>query len=132
MGLVGLVEHGLVCGHDCCAVPGVSVGWCEEHGSRCGGVLGCTNETETATIAETLIDTTAKREHVKRDQLTIHSDRGAQMTSGTLTDLYDLLTTTAWRRATTKRANRLIINLMTPLRHQRLKNPSFAKHPTTT
>ena len=51
----------------------------------------CIHETETATVAEELIDTTAKRERVARHQLTIHSDRGAQMTSGTLTDLYDLL-----------------------------------------
>ena len=51
----------------------------------------CIDTTETAAIAEKLIETTARRERVDRHQLTIHSDRGAQMTSGTLTDLYDML-----------------------------------------
>jgi len=55
-----------------------TVGWCVDHN-------------ETADIAEQLISTTARREHVARHQLIIHSDRGAQMTSGTLTDLYDQL-----------------------------------------
>lgn len=46
---------------------------------------------ETAQVAERLIDVTAEREQVDRHQLIIHSDRGAQMTSCTLTDLYDTL-----------------------------------------
>lgn len=55
-----------------------TVGWCVEN-------------TETAAVAEKLITVTARRERVDRHQLVIHSDRGTQMTSGTLTDLYDQL-----------------------------------------
>ena len=55
-----------------------TVGWCVHH-------------SETAEIAEQLIADTATREHIDRHQLIIHSDRGAQMTSGTLTELYDQL-----------------------------------------
>lgn len=51
----------------------------------------CVADTETAQVAETLIAATARREKIDRHQLIIHSDRGAQMTSGTLTDLYDTL-----------------------------------------
>ncbi len=49
------------------------------------------DETETAAIAEKLIAVCCRREHVKRHQLIMHSDRGAQMTAGTITELYDLL-----------------------------------------
>lgn len=49
------------------------------------------HDTETAAIAEKLITVTARRQRVKRHQLTIHSDRGAQMTAGTITELYDVL-----------------------------------------
>lgn len=48
-------------------------------------------ETETAEIAEVLISTTISRQQVDRHGLTIHSDRGAQMTAQTITDLYDQL-----------------------------------------
>jgi len=51
----------------------------------------CIDAAETAQVAHKLIDTTARREGVDRHQLIIHSDRGAQMTSGTLTELYDTL-----------------------------------------
>ena len=51
----------------------------------------CIDLTETAEIAEKLIAVTARREGVNRHQLIIHSDRGAQMTAGTLTELYDQL-----------------------------------------
>jgi hypothetical protein len=47
--------------------------------------------TDTAEIARNLIDVTCTREHVGRNQLQIYSDRGAQMTSITLTELYDEL-----------------------------------------
>lgn len=46
---------------------------------------------ETAAVAENLITVTAEREQIGQYQLTIHSDRGAQMVSGTLTELYDVL-----------------------------------------
>lgn len=46
---------------------------------------------ETAETAHHLIGVTCEREGVDRFQLIIHSDRGAQMMSGTLTDLYDAL-----------------------------------------
>jgi len=51
----------------------------------------CVDTVETAAIAEKLMTVTAAREHVVRHQLTIHSDRGAQMTAGTITELYDQL-----------------------------------------
>lgn len=51
----------------------------------------CIDLEETAAVAEKLITVTARREGVDRHQLIIHSDRGAQMTSGTLTELYDTL-----------------------------------------
>jgi putative transposase len=51
----------------------------------------CVDIVETAEIAEWLMTVTIKREHVDRGQLIIHSDRGAQMTAGTITDLYDML-----------------------------------------
>jgi putative transposase len=49
----------------------------------------CVDIVETAEIAQRLITVTCAREHVDRYQLIIHSDRGAQMTAGTLTELYD-------------------------------------------
>lgn len=51
----------------------------------------CVDRAETAEIAEHLIAVTCRRENVDRYQLIIHSDRGAQMVSVTLTELYDLL-----------------------------------------
>lgn len=51
----------------------------------------CVHPEEHAKTAYRLIEYTARRERVDRHQLIIHSDRGAQMTSGTLTDLYDTL-----------------------------------------
>ena len=51
----------------------------------------CIHATETAAVAERLITVTATREHVHRHQLIIHSDRGAQMTAGTISELYDIL-----------------------------------------
>lgn len=51
----------------------------------------CVDTAETAETAEQLITKTAERERVNRHQLVIHSDRGTQMTSGTLTELYDTL-----------------------------------------
>lgn len=51
----------------------------------------CVDIVETAEIAERLITVTCQREHVVRHQLIIHSDRGAQMTAGTITELYDML-----------------------------------------
>lgn len=44
---------------------------------------------EGSATAEVLISTAATRQQVERYTLVIHSDRGAQMTSQTLTDLYD-------------------------------------------
>lgn len=46
---------------------------------------------ETAEVAEELIAMTSGLEGVVQHQLTIHSDRGAQMMSQTLADLYDAL-----------------------------------------
>jgi putative transposase len=55
-------------------------------------VVGWTvDDTETAAVAEKLMMVACRREHVARHQLIIHSDRGAQMTAGTITELYDLL-----------------------------------------
>jgi len=55
-------------------------------------IVGWTiDDAETAEIAERLIGVTAQRETIDRFQLIIHSDRGAQMTSLTLTELYDQL-----------------------------------------
>ncbi|MDA3033210.1 MAG: IS3 family transposase [Actinomycetota bacterium] len=55
-------------------------------------IIGWTiNTVETADIAHHLIDVTCGREGVDRFQLIIHSDRGAQMMSVTLTELYDQL-----------------------------------------
>jgi len=55
-------------------------------------VVGWTiNTVETADIAHRLIDVTCSREGIDRHQLIIHSDRGAQMMSSTLTELYDQL-----------------------------------------
>ena len=51
----------------------------------------CVDIEETAAIAEKLIATIAAREGIERHQLEVHSDRGAQMTSGTLAELYDTL-----------------------------------------
>ena len=49
------------------------------------------DETETSDVAQKLISVCCKRENVKRHQLIIHSDRGTQMTAGTITELYDTL-----------------------------------------
>lgn len=49
------------------------------------------NTQETAAVAERLISVTVKRQNIDRHQLVIHSDRGAQMTAGTITELYDTL-----------------------------------------
>jgi len=51
----------------------------------------CVDTEETAAVAEKLITVTARRERVDQHQLIIHSDRGAQMTAGTITELYDTL-----------------------------------------
>ena len=51
----------------------------------------CVHETETAAVAKKLFTVALAREHIDRHQLTIHSDRGAQMTAGTITDLYESL-----------------------------------------
>jgi len=51
----------------------------------------CVDTVETAEIAERLITVTCRRERIDRHQLTIHSDRGAQMTAGTISELYDQL-----------------------------------------
>ena len=49
------------------------------------------NAAETAEIANRLITVTVTRQRIDRHQLVIHSDRGAQMTAGTITELYDTL-----------------------------------------
>ena len=49
------------------------------------------NTEETAEVARQLINTTARRQNIEPKQLTIHSDRGTQMTAGTITELYDTL-----------------------------------------
>lgn len=55
-------------------------------------IVGWTvDNVETADTAHRLIEVTCDREGVDRFQLTIHSDRGAQMMSTTLTELYDVL-----------------------------------------
>jgi putative transposase len=55
-------------------------------------VVGWTvNTQESADVANGLISTTAARQRIDRHQLVIHSDRGAQMTAGTITELYDTL-----------------------------------------
>ncbi len=55
-------------------------------------IVGWTiDKAETAEVAENLITVTCGWENVAEHQLTIHSDRGAQMTSQTLADLYDVL-----------------------------------------
>jgi len=55
-------------------------------------IVGWTvDSVETAEVAEHLINVTCEREGIDRFQLIIHSDRGAQMMSSTLTELYDAL-----------------------------------------
>jgi putative transposase len=49
------------------------------------------DDAESDKVARRLINATAKREHVATDQLTLHSDRGAQMTSITVADLLESL-----------------------------------------
>ncbi len=44
---------------------------------------------ESDKVAHRLIDTAAKREGIDADQLTLHSDRGAQMTSTTIAELLE-------------------------------------------
>ena len=51
----------------------------------------CIDTTETARVAEQLIKRTVEREKVEPHQLVSHSDRGAQMIAGTITELYDTL-----------------------------------------
>ena len=51
----------------------------------------CVDLEETSEIAQRLITVTCIREGIDRHQLIIHSDRGAQMTAGTITELYDQL-----------------------------------------
>ncbi len=51
----------------------------------------CIDTTETAQVAEQLIKRTVEREKVEPHQLVSHSDRGAQMIAGTITELYDTL-----------------------------------------
>ena len=48
-------------------------------------------DVETDEIAERLMAVTIEREGVVEHQLTIHSDRGAQMTAGNMSNLYDSL-----------------------------------------
>ncbi len=55
-------------------------------------IVGWTIDTvESDKVAHRLIATTARREGVDRDQLTLHSDRGSQMTSITVADLLEHL-----------------------------------------
>ncbi len=55
-------------------------------------IVGWTIDTvESDKIARRLIHTTAKREGINADTLTLHSDRGAQMTSLTVADLLEKL-----------------------------------------
>jgi putative transposase len=51
----------------------------------------CIDIVENADTAERLITVTCRRERVKRHQLVIHSDRGVQMTAGTIAELYEQL-----------------------------------------
>ena len=44
---------------------------------------------ESDKVAKALISTACRREHVDRDVLTLHSDRGSQMTSTTIAELLD-------------------------------------------
>lgn len=46
---------------------------------------------ESETVAQRLIDATATRQGIDRDQLVLHSDRGAQMTSLTIAELLEAL-----------------------------------------
>jgi len=46
---------------------------------------------ETSEVAEELMKVTARRQGVRRHELIIHSDRGAQMTAGNIAELYDSL-----------------------------------------
>jgi putative transposase len=48
-------------------------------------------KSETAEKAEVLINTAVARQKIDRHELIIHSDRGTQMTSATLSDLYENL-----------------------------------------
>ena len=53
-------------------------------------IVGHTVETvESDTLAERLIEITARRQGIDRDQLVLHSDRGPQMTSMTIAELLE-------------------------------------------
>ena len=53
-------------------------------------IVGWTIDTvESDRVARRLINTTAKREGINAEELTLHSDRGAQMTSLTVADLLE-------------------------------------------
>ena len=55
-------------------------------------IVGWTIDTvESDRVARRLINTTAKREGINAEELTLHSDRGAQMTSLTVADLLEKL-----------------------------------------
>lgn len=49
------------------------------------------NTEETAAVAEKLITVTCRREKIRHHELVLHSDRGAQMTAGSISELYDTL-----------------------------------------
>ena len=54
----------------------------------------CIDTEETETVAKRLITITCERENIEADQLTLHSDRGAQMTSTTIAELLEDLSVT--------------------------------------
>jgi putative transposase len=54
----------------------------------------CIDTEETETVAKRLITITCQRENIEADQLTLHSDRGAQMTSTTIAELLEDLSVT--------------------------------------
>ena len=54
----------------------------------------CVDTEETETVAKRLITITCERENIEADQLTLHSDRGAQMTSTTIAELLEDLSVT--------------------------------------
>jgi len=54
----------------------------------------CIDIQETEKVAKHLITVTCRRENVPADQLTLHSDRGAQMTSTTIAELLEDLSVT--------------------------------------
>ena len=56
--------------------------------------MALNNTEETETVAKHLISVTCQREEIAPDQLTLHSDRGAQMTSTTIAELLEDLSVT--------------------------------------